>query len=183
MGKFSKYNIPLKTLSNGTYEYEYQLDKQFFADMDSADIRDAALDVKVTVKYDGVAYDLDFVIKGEITILCDRCLDEMQWPIDATYHITVKYGDDYRDDSDDVIEIPYRDTQLNVSYMIYDTVTLAIPIKHVHPVGQCNKQMSALLRRHSCDTAVSDEDADLENRLIDEMDDMADSISGSGDNE
>ena len=94
-------------------------------------------------------------------------------PYDATYHIVVKYGDDYNDDGDEVLEIPQSDSSLNVAYMLYDTVELAIPIKHVHPMGKCNRQMSALLKKHRATTG--DEDAELENELIDEIDSMPDS--------
>lgn len=173
MGKFSAFMLPLKGLSIGTHEFGYHLGKQFFADMESQDVRDADLNVAVTVKYDGELYTMDFAITGELTLICDRCLDELHWPIEASYKITVKYGDDYNDDSDEVLEIPVGDASLNVSYMIYDTVALAIPIKHVHPAGKCNRAMSAILKKHRA--RPGDEDADLENELLDEMDDLADS--------
>ena len=95
------------------------------------------------------------------------------YPIDTTYHIIVKYGEDYNDDSDEVLEIPESDNTLNVAYMLYDTVELAIPIKHVHPLGKCNRQMSALLKKHRA--TAGDEDAELENELIDEIDTLPDS--------
>ena len=47
---------------------------------------------------------------------------------------------------------------------------LAIPIKHVHPLGKCNRAMSAILKKHRA--RATGEDADLENDLIDEMDHM-----------
>ena len=63
--------------------------------------------------------------------------------------------------------------------MIYDTVVLAIPIKHVHPLGKCNRQMSAMLKKHRART--NDEDSDLENDLIDEIDNLdAESSSDGG---
>lgn len=168
MGKFTAYNLPLKSLGAGTHTFEYHLDKQFFVNMESADIHDAALDVELKVVYNGDFYDLAFRITGEVVLICDRCLDDLHFPIDATYHIVVKYGDDYNDDSDEVLEIPASDPSLNVAYMIYDTVELAIPIKHVHPLGKCNRQMSAMLKKHRA--RANDEDADLENDLIDEID-------------
>lgn len=170
MGKFTPYKLPLKSMPTGTHEFEYHLGKQFFTDMESADIRDAAVDVKLTVVHKADTYDLTFLFTGDVTLLCDRCLDDLIFPIEATYHIMVKYGDDYRDDSDDLLEIPESDSYLNVAYMMYDTVSLAIPLKHVHPLGKCNRAMSALLRKHR--TTVADEDAELENELIDEMDSM-----------
>lgn len=179
MGKFSAYKLPLKSLGTGTHEFEYRLDKTFFANMESSDIHDADLLVKLEVKYNGEYYDLNFAISGEVVLICDRCLDDLHYPIDARYHIIVKYGEDYNDDSDEVLEIPESDTSLNVAYMIYDTVELAIPMKHVHPLGKCNRQMSAMLKKHRA--RANDEDADLENELMDEMDSLdEDDISTAG---
>ncbi len=173
MGKFSAYKLPLKSLGTGTHEFEYHLDKQFFANMESSDVHDADLAVHLTVKYNGDFYDLDFHVSGEVVLICDRCLDDLHYPIDTTYHIIVKYGEDYNDDSDEILEIPESDNTLNVAYMLYDTVELAIPIKHVHPLGKCNRQMSALLKKHRA--TAGDEDAELENELIDEIDTLPDS--------
>lgn len=171
MGKFTAYKLPLKSLGAGTHEFQYRLDKQFFENMESSDVHGADLTVDLTVQYNGNFYVLDFHISGEVTLICDRCLDDLHFPIDATYHIVVKYGESYNDDSDEVLEIPESDNFLNVAYMIYDTVELAIPIKHVHPQGKCNRQMSAMLKKHRATTA-DDEDSELEEQLIDEMDNM-----------
>ncbi len=169
MGKFSTYNLPLKSLGVGKHEFAYHLDKQFFVNMESSDIHDADLEVKLAVAYNGEYYDLDFAIAGQVTLICDRCLDALHFPIDTSYHIVVKYGESYNDDSDDVLEIPMSDNSLNVAYMLYDTVELAIPLKPVHPLGKCNRQMSAILKKHR---ATSGEDAELENELIDEIDNI-----------
>ncbi len=148
MGKFTAYKLPLKSLTKGTHTFDYHLDKQFFTNMENNDVRDADLNVHLTVDYNGEIYALAFEIAGEVLLLCDRCLDDLHLPIDTRYDISVKYGDDYNDDSDTLIEIPDSDNYLNVAYMIYDTVVLAIPIKHVHPLGKCNRQMSAILKKH-----------------------------------
>ena len=179
MGKYTAFKSPLKSLGTGTHEFEYHLDKQFFVNMESADVHDADLSVKLTVQYNGDFYTLDFHIEGEVVLICDRCLDDLHFPIDTDYHIVVKYGEDYNDDNDEVLEIPESDNTLNVAYMIYDTVVLAIPIKHVHPLGKCNRQMSAMLKKHRART--NDEDSDLENDLIDEIDNLdAESSSDGG---
>lgn len=172
MGKFSKFSLPLKSLPVGTHSFEFNPDKAFFENMESADIHDANLNCEVQVKYDGDVYDLHFHITGDVTVLCDRCLEEMSWPVDAVYHVEVKYGDDFTDDSDELIEIPSSVNDLNVAYMIYDTVSLAVPIKHVHPAGKCNRQMSALLHKHRV-SDMNDEDAELEDELMDGIDNDA----------
>ncbi|MDE6108786.1 MAG: DUF177 domain-containing protein [Muribaculaceae bacterium] len=176
MGKFTAYKLPLKSLTKGTHTFDYHLDKQFFANMENNDVRDADLNVHLTVDYNGEIYALSFEITGEVLLLCDRCLDDLHLPIDTRYEISVKYGDDYNDDSDTMIEIPDSDNYLNVAYMIYDTVVLAIPIKHVHPMGKCNRQMSAILKKHRAGGAEGDDDMD---EFMDGIDDDAPAAGGS----
>lgn len=172
VGKFSAYKIQLKSMPEGVHKFDFHLEKQFFLDMESTDVRDADLDVALTATYRNGLYALDFEIKGEVTLICDRCLDELQWPIETSYKVSVKYGDQYNDDSDELLEIPETDNDLNVAYMIYDTVALNIPIKHVHPLGKCNRAMSSLLRRHRSPGLADPDDAmDL---LDDEADDSGD---------
>ena len=178
MGKYTAFKLPLKSLGVGTHEFEYHLDKQFFVNMESSDIHDADLNVALTVQYNGDIYNLDFHITGEVVLICDRCLDDLRFPIDATYHIVVKYGEDYNDDNDEVLEIPETDNTLNVAYMIKDTVELAIPMKHVHPLGKCNRQMSAMLKKHRATSG--DDDAELENELIDEINNIDAQSSAAG---
>lgn len=182
MGKFTAFKLPLKSLPKGRHEFQYHLGKQFFSDMENTDIRDAELDVALSVDYNGRCYLLDFRITGGLVLICDRCLDDLRHPLDATYRITVEYGDDYNDESDDVLQIPDSDSSLNVAYMIYDTVVLAIPPRHIHPAGKCNRQMSAILRKHNA--AIQDEDDGFDEILLDGTDstDGADSLN-TGEND
>lgn len=170
MGKFTEFKVQLRGLTDGEHEYNFHLGRVFFENMENTDVRDADLNVKLVVTVRAAHYDLAFHITGQLTTMCDRCLDDLILPIDASYHIMVEYGDDYNDQADDLLIIPQSDNSLNVAYMIYDTVALAIPIKHVHPMGKCNKQMTTLLRKHR--SQVADSDAEMENELMDEMDSM-----------
>lgn len=176
MGKFTEFKVPLKSLQKGEHMFTYHLDKSFFVKMENNDVRAADLDVVLNVDYNGDIYNLDFNVMGEVTLICDRCLDDLPWPLEATYNISVKYGDDYNDDSDTLLEIPFSDNDLNVAYMLYDTIMLAIPIKHVHPLGKCNRAMTTMLKKHR---AGDGEDDDLMDELVDEMDSMDNGFSGS----
>jgi len=169
LGKFTEYKLPLKSIAPGIHEFEYRLGKTFFENMESADIHDADLTVNLNVTYKSDIYTLHFHITGTITLICDRCLDDMVQDVDTVYNLTVRYGEDYNDDSDELLVIPESDNYLNVAYMIYDTVALTIPIKHVHPLGKCNRQMSAMLKKHRANLP-DDEDSEFDDTLTDEAD-------------
>ncbi|MDE7388140.1 MAG: DUF177 domain-containing protein [Muribaculaceae bacterium] len=170
MGKFTEYKLMLKSLPMGKHTFEYHLDKAFFQNMENGDVRDADANVTLEVDHRSEGYNLHFHLTGTLTLLCDRCLDELPIEVDTEYALTVKYGDDYNDDSDTLLVIPESDNYLNVAYMIYDTAVLAIPARHVHPLGKCNRAMSALNKKYA--RSADDEDAELEDELLDGIDDM-----------
>ncbi len=179
MGKFTEYKLMLKSLPMGKHAFEYHLDKAFFQNMENTDVRDADVKVALDVDHRAESYELHFHLTGVLTLLCDRCLDELPLDVDAEYTLTVKYGDDYNDDSDTLLVIPESDNYLNVAYMIYDTAVLAIPARHVHPMGKCNKAMSALYKKHA--RGADDEDAALEDELMADIDDGGDDFNNSED--
>jgi uncharacterized metal-binding protein YceD (DUF177 family) len=73
----------------------------------------------------------------------------MEHIVDTDYHLCVKYGEEFNDENDELLIIPETEVSLNVAYMLYDTVALTIPLKHVHPAGKCNKGMAKYLKNNA----------------------------------
>lgn len=160
------FDLPLKGMPNGTQDFEYELGMDFFRKMESADVLSSDIKVKVEVKRNGDIYELIFTVNGEIGIPCDRCLDEMSHAVDAEYRMNVKYGEEYNDEADNVIEIPENFNTFDVSHIIYDTIMLTIPLKHTHADGECNTEMQAQLDAHRA-VNISEEDEWNENEKSD----------------
>lgn len=152
MGKNAEYRLRLRNLPVGIQQFAYTVDSDFFKEMESADIHAGNVDVQVSVNNDGRAFDLEFTLKGKITISCDRCLDDMEHDVDTRYGVSVRYGDDFNFD-DEVIVIPESESDIDLAPIIYDTIALTIPLKHVHADGQCNPEMAECLSRHEAHLA------------------------------
>lgn len=160
MGKFSKYKVELASLAEGNYTLEFDCDTEFFKNMEKPEILNSDVKVTLNLKHKGDIYDCTFTCKGLLSIPCDRCLDPMEHEVDTQYHLQVRYGDDYEDESDELLVIPYSDTNLNVAYMLADTILLTIPLRHVHALGKCNRAMAAVLNRHSSSDEEDTNDLD-----------------------
>ena len=89
--------------------------------MENPDIIASDVHVHLDLEKKNDSYDCTFTCKGLMQVPCDRCLDPIDIDVDTTYHITVKYGEDYNDETDDLLIIPQSDTYINVAYMLYDT--------------------------------------------------------------
>jgi len=137
--------------------YEYLLNSVFFTNIGSEDIQKGKVNAQLTISKKGGVFDLSFTFSGVVVIPCDRCLDDMDFPIETTAHLIVKLGKDYAEESDEIVVIPEMEGKINLAWFLYEFIALAIPIKHVHAPGKCNKQMTSKLKKH---TAKSDDDDD-----------------------
>ena len=131
-----------------TATLEMDIDNEFFALIDAPEVQKGKARVTVTVTKKTGLFALNFNIDGYVIVTCDRCLDEMEQPIQTTGTLSVKLGDDFGEEGDTVI-VPERDGFINVAWYIYEFVALAIPIKRVHAPGKCNREMMDKLRKHT----------------------------------
>lgn len=179
MGKFKLYNIDLKNLTSGVHEFEYLLENKFFVDIDGDEVQKGKVKVFLTVKRTSVAFEMNFQIVGVAIVPCDRCLDDMEIPIDTHNRLVVKFGKEYAEESDEVVVIPEEEGAINLAWFLYEFIALAVPMKHVHAPGKCNKAMSTKLKKH---TAKSTDDGD-DDYGEDEVEDisMDNDVSGNSD--
>ena len=130
-----------------TAEIVYQLDNQFFLDLDAPDVQKGQVNVVLKVRKTSGIYQLDFHTEGKVIVICDRCLDEMEQPIETDDRLKVKLGADFAE-IDDMVVVPEEDGYINVAWFIYEFIALSIPMKHVHAPGKCNKDMVSKLSKH-----------------------------------
>ena len=143
-----------------TAEYEYQLDNQFFADLDAPEVQKGLVNVSLKVRKTSGVYELNFHTEGKVVVICDRCLDEMDQLIVTDDQLKVKLGADFSEINDIVI-VPEEDGYINVAWFIYEFIALSIPMKHVHAPGKCNKDMVSKLSKHL--RVKKDEDDEMDN--------------------
>lgn len=169
MSKFELYNINLKDMSGDSQSFEFILDDEYFKKIDSPEVQRGHLTAKVKVVKKLTAFELEFLIEGTIVVPCNRCLDDMEQVISYKEKLKVKFGDKF-DEIDEIVIIPEVEGAINVAWFLYEFIVLNIPIKHVHPHGECNKTMVSKLRKHI--TRHKDADDDLHMDFEDEDDDF-----------
>jgi len=136
MEKLDGYKVDLKGMTSDTVSYHWQAGNDFFSAVQGPEIKQGSLDVALRVKRTSGAYELEFRLKGEVEVTCDRCLEPMSQPIDAQATLKVVTGDDYADDGE-TVTVPQREGTINVAWNIYEFAALQIPLRHVHEEGEC----------------------------------------------
>ena len=171
LAKLATFRIPLRGAKQGTDNYEFLLDDDFFRAMESIDILGGAVKVSLAVRRANEANYFAIHCQGTIQIVCDRCLEPMDYAVEADYDLAVKYGDEYDDSNDGVLIVPEGDNDLGVAPIVYDTVALSIPLQHVHAEGECDEATWQALQAHTAHDlddepdeygTYADEDADAD---------------------
>ena len=152
--------IDLKSLKEEDTSLEFDLDDKYFEALDDAEVKKGSLHVSVSIRKATGFFELLFHTAGTIVISCDRCLDDMDLPVDTENRLVVKLGSEYSEE-DEVIVVPENEGILDTSWLIYEFVALVIPIRHVHAPGKCNAAMTEALEELSADRS-SDEESNQE---------------------
>ena len=151
--------IDLKALTEQETLREYTLDDRYFEALDGSQLEHGTLHVSVSIRKMTGFFELLFHTEGTVTVTCDRCLDDMEQPIEADNKLIVKFGAAYAED-DDTVTIDEQEGMLDVSWLIYEFIMLAIPIKHVHAPGKCNSAMTRKLEELSGAVRSGEEEAE-----------------------
>ena len=139
-----EYIIPLNGWAAGEREYRWQADNKFFQKFDNTEILDAVLEVQARAVKSGHYIGVDLDIRGTVTVACDRCLEDLQLPVEAHPAFSVKFGEEVsseeemREGSREILFLSASDTDLDLSQVIYDYVCLSLPMQRVHAEGECN---------------------------------------------
>jgi len=152
------------------------LDDKFFELVDAPEVRHGKVRVKIEVVRVASAFELTFHTEGVVAVMCDRCLDDVEMPIDADNRLIITFGEAYEEPSDEHVIVPEEEGAIDVSWFMYEFIALALPMRRVHEEGFCNEEIAKRLKELSVydseDPDISDsdfpdpEDGDIE-KIID----------------
>ncbi|MBQ9231202.1 MAG: DUF177 domain-containing protein [Prevotella sp.] len=148
MCSLETFKIDLKGMKTDEQRLEFDLDNDFFKALDTSEVNGGALHVSVSIRKATGFYEFQFHTEGTVAVPCDICLDDMEQPIETDNRLVAKLGAETNTE-DDVVIVDENEGILDLSWLIYEFIALAIPIKHVHAPGKCNSAMTQKLQELS----------------------------------
>ena len=151
MGKLKEFNIAFSGLKTGFHNFELSAGKSFFKEYKALAIEEG--DLKVLLELEKQERMLIFTmdIRGSVDLVCDRCLETFQQPVNIrkTLYVKLQNGIDHLvEESEDVILLPDTESDFDISHYIYEFISLAIPMKKTHGYNEAGESL--------CDYAMID---------------------------
>ena len=145
MEKKNEFLIPVSGLALGSHTYQYEINDDFFAGMDYSEVQQGRVTVKLDIDRQETMLTLHFDLKGTVRVPCDRCADEFDQPIESQQQFFLKLGTENAEESDEVAVVSPDLNEYDIRPLVYEYIILAIPMHRVHPEGQCNPEVLAML--------------------------------------
>ncbi len=154
MDYLNQFIIPFKSLSDGKHQFDYIIDEAFFENNEMSEIQKGNIKVVVILEKSETMLTFYFNLKGSASVICDRCLDYFDLPIDTQFQMFVKFGKERIEQTDEILILPESDNELNIMQYIYEYINLSLPIQRIHPddedgYSQCNSEFLEKLKEFS----------------------------------
>jgi uncharacterized metal-binding protein YceD (DUF177 family) len=144
-GVKSEFEIQFGALSVGDHIYQFIVDEEFFATLESSLVKDGNIIVDVRLHKTDTHLNLFLKSEGKVRVECDVCLSELDYPIFTENELLVKFTSEPQPFDDEIIYLGFEDYKLELKQHIYDFVMTSMPMKKI---------CSDSLNRKSCDEKV-----------------------------
>ena len=91
MNSLELLKIDLKSLVSEDTSLAFDLDDTYFAALDGAEVKRGSLHVSVSIRKATGFFELNFHTEGTVIVQCDRCLDDMEQPVETDNRLIVKH--------------------------------------------------------------------------------------------
>lgn len=162
MKALKQFSIPFTGLKLGIHQFDYEIDKSFFDAFEYSLVKNGALKIKVELDKQETMLLLNFHIFGTIQLNCDKCLTEFAQPIEIKERQIIKFAeDDLESDDLEIIVLNKRESEIDVSELIYEYINVAVPyINNCEQAGQgqsCDPEMIATLEKLASGNAATED--------------------------
>ena len=133
------FTIHFVGLSIGNHHFDFEVSDRFFEQFEYSQLQHGSVHVFVNLEKQERIMVFDFSFDGQVEVICDRCGEEFMFPLLGKEHLIVKFGVEYKEESEEMIIIPSTEYKIDLSSFIYEYLHLMLPVRIVHPDGDGGK--------------------------------------------
>ncbi len=142
MEALPEHTIQFSGLKDGSHAFSFQLGEVFFQ---ATGMEEYALggEVKAEVVLDKSEYLLvtNIHVDGHLNMTCDHCNAPMRQPVKGEQRQIFQLSGENDVDDEELVSLEVDAYELNLSHYIFECMTLHLPLRHVHPEGQCDPEV------------------------------------------
>jgi uncharacterized metal-binding protein YceD (DUF177 family) len=133
MNKSKQFLIPFVGLKLEKHRFEYQISNTFFEIFDYDEFQNSDIKVNVVLEKKNTMLELIFNHEGTVNVPCDLTSEDFDLPIKGEMKLIVRFGDEYNNDNEELLILPFGEFEIDIAQYIYEMIVLSVPLRRVHP--------------------------------------------------
>lgn len=124
------YIIEFNKLVSGVNNLSFSLNTEFVETFSEGHVSmPISVIAELELNKNSGMFELDFHLKGNMTVSCDNCLEEISVPVDSESHLIIKISEFEKYDDDEIVYLPPQSISYDVSQFLYDSLLTSLPIR------------------------------------------------------
>jgi uncharacterized metal-binding protein YceD (DUF177 family) len=127
------YQIPILSLEDKSYRYTFEGGDDFFQAFEQDWVEKGQFHSVVDLNKSATMIQVSLKIEGSIRLICDRSLEEFDYPFEVDEKLIFKYSDHSEELGDNLFLLDRKSPKLDLSQDLFDFIALQVPMKKLHP--------------------------------------------------
>lgn len=157
----NKIIIPFVGLNAGEHKFSYNITDSFFQELDYSEVKQGELSLEVLLTKQTNMLIVVLNLKGHVQVICDRCADKFNLPLETSRRLIFKTGGDSLVEEEEIVYLPLSEHEVDLTHHVYESIMLSLPIQKVHPLDEagestCNNEALEALKKISVNEKEED---------------------------
>lgn len=149
MEALKEHTISFTGLNDGEHDFRFELGGDFFTKASDEELEGGKLVVDVKLVKSSNLLVTNMHVEGTVRVECARCATPFDLPISGDQRQIFQLDAEEDLDDDELVGLEPGAHSINLSHYLYECIRLALPIRYVHPPGECDPEVEAKLKQLS----------------------------------
>jgi uncharacterized protein len=152
MEALAEHTIPFAGLKEGAHAFDFVLGEAFFKATEMEEYEMGG-DVNAHVDLDISEHLLiaQISVSGYLNVPCDHCNAPMRQPVKGDQRQIFKLTTETGIDDEELVALDVSAHEVNLTHYFFECIALHLPIRHVHPTGQCDPEVDQAFQNINVD--------------------------------
>jgi uncharacterized metal-binding protein YceD (DUF177 family) len=143
--------LPMRNLESKEHVFDFNVNTGFFSNFQNPEIIEGSVEISLEVEKFSHFMNVILTFSGTLTVSCDRCLEDLDIPVEGENLLSVRFEDAPEEPEDespveDIMYVNAEEEEIDLTVYVYESICLALPIQRIHRDDEngkslCNPEM------------------------------------------
>jgi uncharacterized protein len=140
--------VDFSGLKDGLHTFQWVVGDAFFKAHEEEEFAHGQVAVAVTMDKSTSMLVVNISAVGSVEVACDHCNAALDFPVNGTQRQIFQLNSTEEFDDEEMVALDASAHAVDLGQYIHECIRLALPIRRVHPPGQCDPEVDSALEHY-----------------------------------